>query len=80
MPDRPVHDRAVLAAVTAPALVVAQEDDPLHSLDLAVELAAALPDATLLALPPGGVFWTAGARTAGALADHLSDTDDEDLR
>lgn len=80
VPDRPVHDRAVLAAVTAPALVVAQEDDPLHSLDLAVELTAALPDATLLALPPGGVFWTAGARTAGAIADHLSAANDEDLR
>ncbi len=77
-PDRPVHDRAVLAAVTAPALVLAQEDDPLHALELAVELAAALPDASLLALPPGGVFWTAGARAAGAIADHLSDPSDED--
>ena len=70
--DRPVHDRAVLAAVTAPALVVAQDDDPLHALDLAVQLAAALPDCALLALPAGGVFWTATAQAATALADHLS--------
>ena len=72
--DRPVHDRAVLTAVRAPALVVAQEDDPLHALDLAVELTAALPDAALLALPAGGVFWTASARTADALATHLGGT------
>lgn len=69
--DRPVHDRAVLAAVTAPALVIAQDDDALHALDLAVELTAALPDAALLALPAGGVFWTAAPRAADALADHL---------
>ena len=80
VPDRPVHDRAVLAAVTAPALVIAQEDDPLHALGLAVELAAALPHASLLTLPPGGVFWTAGARAAVAIADHLSDPTDEDPR
>ena len=71
IPDRPVHDRAVLAAVRAPALVVAQEDDPLHALDLAVELTAALPDGALLALPAGGVFWTAADRAAAALAEHL---------
>ena len=77
-PDRPVHDRAVLSAVTAPALVVAQEDDPLHALGLAVELTAALPDATLLALPAGGVFWTAGLQTANALAQHLAGADPTD--
>lgn len=71
--DRPVEDRAVLSAVTAPTLVVAQDDDPLHALDLAVELAAALPDAALLALPPGGVFWTAAGEAAAALALHLSE-------
>lgn len=71
--DRPVHDRAVLADVLAPALVIAQDDDPLHALDLAVQLAAALPDAALLALPAGGVFWTAAASAASALADHLSE-------
>ncbi len=80
VPDRPVRDRAVLRAVTAPALVVAQEDDQLHALDLAVELTAVLPGAALLALPPGGVFWTAGLQTAKAIAAHLSDPTDEDLR
>lgn len=71
-PDRPVDDRAVLGLVTAPTLVVAQDEDPLHALDLAIELTAALPDAALLALPPGGVFWTAAVQAADALALHLS--------
>jgi hypothetical protein len=53
-------------------LVIAQEDDPLHAVGIAVELTAALPDASLLVLPPGGVFWTAGLQTARALAGHLS--------
>ena len=69
--DRPLADRAVLSAVRAPALVVAQEDDVLHDLDLAVELAAALPDAALLPLPAGGVFWTAKRQVQDALATHL---------
>ncbi|MEX2288926.1 MAG: alpha/beta hydrolase [Mycobacteriales bacterium] len=72
-PDRPVHDRAVLATVRAPALVVAQEEDPLHALELAVELTAALPDAALVTLPAGGVFWTAPAHAADALARHFSE-------
>lgn len=71
--DRPVHDRSVLAGVTARALVVAQDHDPLHSLDLAVELTAALPGAALLAVPAGGVFWTAAPQVAHALAHHLSE-------
>ncbi len=70
--DRPVHDRAVLRTIGAPALVIGQADDPLHCLDLAADLAQALGDAELLALPAGGVFWTAAARTADALALHLS--------
>jgi 3-oxoadipate enol-lactonase len=71
--DRPLHDRSVLAAVTAPSLVVAQRDDVLHDLDTAVHLTAALPSASLLPLPPGGVFWTATRQVADALAHHLSE-------
>ncbi|TAL18926.1 MAG: alpha/beta hydrolase [Frankiales bacterium] len=72
-PDRPLADRSVLRAVTAPTLVVAQQQDPLHCADLAAELAAALPYAQLLELPPGGVFWTATASVAAALAAHLAE-------
>lgn len=70
--DRPLSDRSALAAVDVPALVVGQAADPLHRLDVAADLAAALPRGRLLALPAGGVFW-GGARDAqDALAAHLT--------
>ena len=71
-PDRPLLDRSVLTSVTAPTLVVAQADDPLHSVDLAVELAAVLPASTLLTVPAGGVFWTATRDVTDALTRHLA--------
>ena len=71
-PDRPLADRALLSAVRVPALVVAQEGDPLHSLDVARDLCEALPDCRLEVLPPGGVFWTAAPAVRDALAGHLT--------
>jgi pimeloyl-ACP methyl ester carboxylesterase len=53
----PLTDRAVLAAVTAPALVVAQEEDPAHPVWVAEQLAASMPDARLVVMPPGGILW-----------------------
>ncbi|HWH27928.1 MAG TPA: alpha/beta hydrolase [Mycobacteriales bacterium] len=70
--DRPVHSLAALSRVVAPALVLAQEGDPLHRLDVARSLAGALPRAALHVLPPGGVFWTAGRQAQDLLADHLT--------
>lgn len=70
--ERPLTSRTLLSAVTAPALVVAQEGDPLHSTEVAVDLAAALPVSDLLVLPPGGVFWSASRQAQDALADHLT--------
>lgn len=70
--DRPLVDRAVLDDVAAPALVVGQAGDPLHRLDVAVELAGALPDARLVSLPEGGCFWTAAREAQDAVADHLA--------
>lgn len=75
--DRPLDDRSVLAKVLAPALVIGQADDPLHPLDLARELADALPVGRLLALPEGGVFWTASAQAQAAVASHLAPDTDE---
>jgi len=43
-------DPAALAAVTAPALVIAREGDGLHPMAAARDLAAALPDAELIEL------------------------------
>jgi 3-oxoadipate enol-lactonase len=68
---RPLESLAVLAAVTAPALVVGQPDDDLHPLAVAEQLAAALPRAALLEVAAGGVFWTAAREVAQAVADHL---------
>jgi pimeloyl-ACP methyl ester carboxylesterase len=71
-PEAPLLDLAALAAVDAPALVVGQTDDPLHPAAVATQLAAGLPNAALLLLQPGGVFWTETRRVQDALADHLS--------
>ncbi len=69
--DRPVVDRALLARIRVPALVVGQDADPLHRLDVAAELAGLLPAGRLLALPEGGVFWTAARDVHHAIAGHL---------
>lgn len=69
--DAPLVDLAALSRVTAPALVISQRDDPLHPSTVADRLAAALPNAELLLLAPGGVFWTETRRVQTAIADHL---------
>ncbi|MGB8649653.1 MAG: hypothetical protein WCD35_03225, partial [Mycobacteriales bacterium] len=71
--DRPLHGRAVLSRVTAPALVLAQQGDPLHPSALAVELHDLLPSSELHLLPEGGVFWTAAREAQLALARHLAE-------
>lgn len=70
--EPPLADLAALKSMTAPALVVAQADDPLHPTPVAAELAARLPSAELLLLEPGGVFWTETRRVQDALASHLA--------
>jgi len=52
----PLKDRAALGAVTAPALVIAQEEDPAHPVWVAEQLTASLPNARLKVLPPGGIL------------------------
>ncbi len=70
--EAPLCDLSCLATVTAPALVVAQADDPLHPTAVAARLVAALPRAALLLLAEGGVFWTATRDVQEALATHLA--------
>jgi pimeloyl-ACP methyl ester carboxylesterase len=53
----PLTDRGLLAAVTAPVLIIAQEQDPAHPVWVAEQLAAALPGARLEVLAPGGIMW-----------------------
>jgi len=54
----PLADRAALAAVDVPALVIANAGDELHPVEVAEELAAALPQATLHVYDKPGVLWT----------------------
>ncbi|MFI9007045.1 alpha/beta fold hydrolase [Actinosynnema sp. NPDC053489] len=64
-----VADRAVLARVTAPVLVIGATDDPLHPEDVAKQVAAAFPDARLELVPS----WTTHrAEVRGWLGDFLA--------
>jgi 3-oxoadipate enol-lactonase len=54
----PVADTAVLAAVSAEALVIGCTGDELHPVAVAERLAAALPAATLHVYDRPGVLWT----------------------
>jgi pimeloyl-ACP methyl ester carboxylesterase len=53
-----VDDRAALAAVTVPALVIGCRGDELHPVAVAEQLAEALPNATLHVYDRPGVVWT----------------------
>jgi pimeloyl-ACP methyl ester carboxylesterase len=68
----PLTERAVLAAVSAPALVIAQEQDPAHPVWVAEQLAAALPDAHLEVMAPGGLMWRHRARMRELIGGFLS--------
>jgi pimeloyl-ACP methyl ester carboxylesterase len=57
--EAPVPDRSMLAAVTAPALVIGCLGDELHPVYVAEQLAAALPKASLHIYDKPGVLWTA---------------------
>jgi 3-oxoadipate enol-lactonase len=70
-PAPPLDDLGPLGQVTAPSLVIAQADDPLHPSSVAQRLTALLPHSELLLLEPGGVFWTQTRRAQDALATHL---------
>ncbi|WP_088282880.1 alpha/beta fold hydrolase [Kineosporia sp. A_224] len=61
----------VLAAVRLPVLVLAQEGDDVHPVAAAHGLAAALPEADLVVLPPGGVLWTGRDRLREVLTGFL---------
>ena len=49
--DRPLTDRNELRAVNHPTLVIANEDDPLHPVQLARDLHEALPNSQWLEIP-----------------------------
>ncbi|MDP9181727.1 MAG: alpha/beta hydrolase [Actinomycetota bacterium] len=71
--DRPLHDRSLFASLDVPTLVVGQEQDALHPVDLALELHGLLRSASLAVYPQAGVFWTAAREAQEAIARHLSE-------
>lgn len=68
-----VSDRGVLAAVTAPALVIGCEGDEVHPASVAEELASALPHATLHVYDRPGVLWTQRADLRERISQFLND-------
>lgn len=68
----PVHDRAELKRVDVPALVIAQQGDPLHPVPVAEEFAAALPAARLVVLGEAGLHFTERARARDLVAEFLA--------
>lgn len=54
----PLTDRAAIAAVDVPALVLGQEGDTTHPAEVARELGGLLPQAHVVVFPEGGLLWT----------------------
>ena len=68
----PLDHAGVLAAVTAPALVIAAAEDDLHPVAVAERLAAALPNATLHVYDRPGVLWTERADLRERVSEFLN--------
>jgi pimeloyl-ACP methyl ester carboxylesterase len=74
LPDQvALADRAALAEVTAPALVLGCRGDELHPVEVAEELAAVLPGATLHVYDRPGVLWTERADLRERIGGFLND-------
>jgi 3-oxoadipate enol-lactonase len=68
-----VTDRGALGEVTASTLVIGCRGDELHPVEVAEELAAALPGATLHVYDRPGVLWTDRADLRERIAGFLND-------
>ena len=69
----PVEDRALLAAVSAQVLLLAQEGDPLHPAQVARDLAAVLPRAQLVVFDQPGVVFRDRARLRSRISAFLNE-------
>ena len=70
--DVPVASREQLSAVTADVLIIGQEGDLLHPADVARELAAVLPRASLVLFDRPGAAFLERARLRHLISGHLS--------
>jgi 3-oxoadipate enol-lactonase len=68
----PLPDPRPLAHCRAPVLVVGQEGDDLHSVDVARSVSAALPRAELEIFPPGGLLWAHRSAVRDRISGFLS--------
>jgi pimeloyl-ACP methyl ester carboxylesterase len=68
----PVPDRSALGAVSAEVLVLAQEGDPLHPVQVARDLAAVLPKARLVVFDRPGVVFRERARLRSLIREFLN--------
>jgi 3-oxoadipate enol-lactonase len=74
LPDQvALHDRASLGAVTAEVLVIGCVGDDLHPVEVAEELAAVLPRATLHVYDRPGAIWTHRADLRQRISGFLND-------
>ncbi|MEW2375813.1 alpha/beta fold hydrolase [Micromonospora sp. DT178] len=69
----PLDDAGSLAAVAAPALVIGCAGDDLHPVEVAEQLAAALPRATLHVYDRPGVLWTERADLRSRISAFLNE-------
>ncbi|MER7417924.1 alpha/beta hydrolase [Micromonospora peucetia] len=69
----PLRDAGSLAAVTAPALVIGCAGDDLHPVEVAEQLTAALPQATLHVYDRPGVLWTERADLRSRISAFLNE-------
>jgi pimeloyl-ACP methyl ester carboxylesterase len=69
--DVPVPQTAAIARISADVLVLAEEDDPVHPVEVAVALADALPRARLEVLPRAALFHDR-SRLLGLIRSHLT--------
>jgi len=67
-----ITDRTALGEVTAPTLVIGCRGDDVHPVDVAEQLAAALPNATLHVYDRPGVVWTERADLRERIAGFLN--------
>jgi 3-oxoadipate enol-lactonase len=72
-PVTPVEDRSSLGAVSAEVLVLAQEGDPLHPVQVARDLVAVLPKARLVVFDEPGVVLRDRSRLRGLVTEFLND-------
>ena len=69
----PLEDRALLTRLTAPVLLIGQEEDEAHPSSVVHEIAEVLPNARVEIFSPGGVLWTHRARLRSLVSGFLND-------